>query len=59
MNIDTAYLCHSCGEIQEGAKTGRCSNCQSEEVRPLAWALRAEQWREWLERITGKRRTTA
>lgn len=57
MKLSTAYLCLSCDEIQEGAATGQCESCGSENIQSVAWLLRPAREREkWLRRINGGRR---
>ncbi len=48
MNLATAYLCinEGCGNIQDGAKRGKCDACGSEKVVALAWLLRDRIERE-------------
>ncbi len=54
MNLRTAYLCRICEEIQDGAAKGRCNDCGSQKIYPLAWAWRIKEWRKWLRRIYGE-----
>lgn len=52
MKLDTAYVCYSCREVSDRAPTGRCPNCNSENVHPLGWLGRRRKDRvRWLKRI--------